>query len=236
MLPEPPITILVDSRESDSVVLPRLQHLGAHVKVGDLEAGSYVISGAIAVERISAAAFVEGVLNGRLYHTAGKMSLNFTRSVFMIEGDVHSTGLTIARDAIDGAIASLVCLEGASVLSMRNPSATADLIYRLAKKAQKGLGFEMAFQRAKITSGPEEALFSIESFAGIGPSTAPKALGRFFSVFAFVNASVQQLMTIPGIGQKKAERIFNSLRVEHRGVGQSAELRGSPPPESNRSE
>jgi ERCC4-type nuclease len=228
MSSDPTITILADSRESASVILPRLQQLGAHVKVGDLEAGGYVICGAVAVERMIAHEFVESVMDGKLFHKAGKMRLNFSRSVFLIEGDVYSTGLSIAREAIDGALTSLVLLEGASVLYIRNASATADLIFRLAKKAQKNLGFEMAFQRAKVSAGPQEALFSIESFAGIGPSTAPKALKRFRSVFGFVNANVQQLMTIPGIGQKKAERIFSSLRIEHgaddQALSQDAEL------------
>jgi len=54
----------------------------------------------------------------------------------------------------------------------------------------------------------------LESVSGIGPSTAPRALDQFRSVYKFINATVQQLMSIPGIGQKKAERIYNSLRWE----------------------
>ena len=208
------ITILADRRESESGLLPRLQELGAHVKVGELEVGSFVISGAIAVERMTAAEFVESIMDGRLFHKAGKMQLNFARSVFLIEGDVYSTRAPIAREAIDGALSFLVCVEGASVLYVRNPTATAERIYSLAKQAQKNLGHDMAFQRVKVSPGRQEALFSIESFVGIGPSTAVKALEGFRSVFAFVNASVQQLMSIPGIGQKKAERIYNSIRWE----------------------
>lgn len=211
------VTILADIAETESPLLPRLKAAGAHVRVGDLEAGNYVISGAVAVLRLTAVEFVEGIIDGKLFHKAGKMSLNFTRSVFLIEGDVYSTRIAIARDAIDGALSFLVCVEGASILYVRNPIATADLLYRLAKQAQKNLGFEMAFQRAKVSPGRQEALFTIESVSGIGPSTAVKALDHCRSVFKFVNASVQQLMAIPGIGQKKAERIFNGLRWEEDG-------------------
>lgn len=206
------VTILADTTEADSPVLPRLQALGAHVRVGDLESGNYVISGAIAVLRMTATEFVEGIVDGMLFHKAGKMNLNFARSVFMIDGDIYSTRVPIAREAIEGAVSFLVCVEGASVLYVRNPATTADLLFRLAKQAQKNLGFDMAFQRAKVSSGRQEALFILESVSGIGPSTAPKALGQFGSIYKFVNATVQQLMKIPGIGQKKAERIHNCLR------------------------
>lgn len=214
MSEENSVTVLVDTTESESAVLPRLQSLGAHIRVGDLEAGNYVISGAMAVLRMSAVEFVEGIVDGMLFHKAGKMNLNFERSVFMIDGDIYSTRVPIAREAIEGAVSFLICVEGASVLYVRNPVTTADLLFRLAKQAQKNLGYEMAFQRAKVASGRQEALFTLESVSGIGPNTALKALDHFRSVFAFVNASVQQLMSIPGIGQKKAERIFNSLRWE----------------------
>jgi len=208
------VTILADTTEAESPVLPRLQALGAHVRVGDLESGNYVISGAVAVLRMTAAEFVEGIVDGMLFHKAGKMNLNFERSVFMIDGDIYSTRVPIAKEAIEGAVSFLVCVEGASVLYVRNPATTADLLFRLAKQAQKNLGFDMAFQRAKVSSGRQEAVFMLESVSGIGPSTAPKALDQFRSVFNFVNATVQQLMNIPGIGQKKAERIYNSLRWE----------------------
>lgn len=214
MSDETTITILADTSERDSPILPQLTSLGAHVRIGDLEAGSYVVSGAIAVLQLSAVEFVQGIVDGSLFHKAGKMKLNFVRSVFMVDGDIYSTRIAIARDAIEGAVAFLICVEGASVLYVRNTAVAASQLYRLAKQAQKNLGFDMAFQRAKVASGREEALFTLESVPGIGPSTAPKALDRFRSVFAFVNASIQQLTAVPGIGSKKAERIYNSLRWE----------------------
>lgn len=214
MSTDSPITILADTSEAHSPLLPRLQSAGAHVRVGDLECGSYVISGSIVVLRFNALEFVEAILDGKLFHKAGKASMNFERSVFLVEGDIYSTRAVIAREAIDGALSFLVCVKGASILYVRNPMATADLIYRLAKQAQKNLGFEISFQRAKVAPGRQEALFTLESVAGIGPSTAPKALEQFRSVYKFVNASVQQLMAISGIGQKKAERIYHGLRWE----------------------
>lgn len=226
------ITIFADSSEAITPLLPRLQSAGAHVRVGDLECGSYVISGSIVVLRFTALEFVEAIIDGMLFHKAGKASMNFERSVFLVEGDIYSTRAAIARDAIDGALSFLVCVEGASILYMRNPIATADLIYRMAKQAQKNLGAEMSFQRAKRTPGRQEALFALESVPGIGPSTAPKALSHFRSVLNFVNATVQQLIAVPGIGQKKAERIYEGLRWEEGAENDDAPPGAGSPPET----
>ena len=209
------VTILADASETQSPVLLRLKQLGAHVRLGDLETGTHVISGETVVLRMTATEFVESIMDGWLHHKAGKMSLNFPRSVFMIEGDAYSTRAPISREAIDGAIAFLIGVQGASVLYVRNPSATADLLFRLAKQAQKDKTYGMAFQRAKVSPGREQALFTMESVFGIGPATAAKALERFRSVYAFITASVDQLTEIPGIGPKKAERIHSSIRWEN---------------------
>ncbi|MDP2779775.1 ERCC4 domain-containing protein [Devosia sp.] len=205
------VTILADS-QAQGPVLQRLNQLGAHIRIGDLETGTHVISGETVVLHMTAAEFVESIIDGWLFHRAGKMSLNFTRSIFMIEGDAYSTRAAISREAIDGAIAFLVGVQGASVLYVRNPTATADLLYRLAKQAQKDRSYGMAFQRAKVNPGKEQALFTIESVFGIGPATAAKALEHFGSVYAFITATTEQLTEIPGIGHKKAERIHGSIR------------------------
>lgn len=217
MTQDTPITILADMRETRSPVLPRLQELGVQVKVGELEIGDYIISGSIAIERKTAIDFISSIQDGRLFNQAGKMKLNFPRPIFLIEGDVYSTRSKIAREAIDGALSFLVCIEGISVLYVRNPTAAADLIYRMAKHAQHGLGYDVAFRRGKVEPGRHESLFCIEGVVGVGPTTAIKALKRFRSTHAFMNASVQDLMTIPGIGKSKAERIFNSIRWEDTG-------------------
>jgi ERCC4-type nuclease len=214
MTAEPIVTILASTNEEQSQILPRLQALGAHLRVGDLETGSYVINGATAVLRLNAAEFVQGIADGRLYHNAGKLSLNFNRTIFLVEGDLYSTRAPIARDAIDSALSFLTFVEGASVLYVRNPHATADLIYRLAKQAQKGREYGMAFQRPKVSPGREQALFTIESVFGIGPATSAKVLDHFRSVHTFITSSIEQLTQIPGIGHKKAARIHKSLRWE----------------------
>lgn len=205
------IVIYCDMRETRSGIIPKLQELGAKVQVGELETGDYVISGDIVVERKTAADFLASVIDGRLFNQTGKMRLSFSKPIFLIEGDVYGTRSAMTREAIDGALSFLVAIEGCNVMYVRDQQAAAGLIYRLAKHAQEGLGYDVAFRRGKVAPGRGEALFMIEGTPGIGPTTAIKVLNHFRSVHAFVNATMDELRAIPGLGPKKAERIFQAI-------------------------
>lgn len=208
------VTIFCDMRESRSGVLERLRDLGASVKVGDLETGDYVVSSELVIERKTADDFISSIMDGRLFTQAARMKLNFARPVFLIEGDIYATRSKITREAIDGALSFIVAIEGASVLYVRTPRNAAELIFRMAKHCQEGLGYDVAFRRGKSEPGEGHALFLLEGTPGVGPTTAAKVLTHFRSPLAFMNASIDKLMEVPGLGKKKAERIFSCIRWE----------------------
>ena len=206
------VQILCDMRESRSGIIEALQlQPDAKVQVGELETGDYVLSGDMVVERKTALDFIQSIMGGRLFNQVGKMRLNFSRPVFLIVGDVHATRSAITREAIDGALSFLVAIHGCTVLYVKDQTAAAGLIYRLAKQAQHGLGYEVAFRRGKTAPGRGEALFMIEGTPGVGPSTALKVLNHFRSVHAFFNATMEDLRQIPGLGPKKVERIYQAI-------------------------
>ncbi|HCF2447025.1 TPA: DNA-binding protein [Pseudomonas aeruginosa] len=211
---KPELQIYCDMRESRSGILEQLAALGAKPVVGELETGDYVLTSDLVVERKTAVDFVASVLDGRLFNQVGKMRLNFARPVFLIEGDVYNTRSAIAREAIDGALSFLVAIQGCTVLYVKDQAAAAGLIYRMAKHAQEGLGYDTPFRRGKSTPGKGEALFMIEGTPGVGPTTAIKILNHFRSVQAFINASLDDLRGISGLGPKKAERIHQAIRWE----------------------
>lgn len=226
------VTILCDMRESRSGVLERLRELGALVRVGELPTGDYVASGELVIERKTAEDFILSVMDGRLFNQVAKMKLAFKRPVFLIEGDVYATRSKISREAIDGALSFLVAIEGVTVLYVRTPRNAAELIFRMASHVQKGLGYEIAFRRGKSEPGKGEALFVLEGVPGVGPTTASKVLAHFRSTLAFMNASVEELIAVPGLGKKKAERIHACIRWElpaGEEVGTLASLFADPP-------
>lgn len=215
MTEEQKITIYADEREAQTPILQRLADLNVHLKVGSLEIGDFVIAGDVVVERKTATEFVASIMSGRLFNQAGKMQLKYRRIIFMIMGDLYATGKPISKDAIEGALAWLTVVVGASVLHERNPRHSADQIYRLAKQAQDGLDQDAAFRRGKVPKGNEQSRYSIEGTLGVGPSLGLAILKHCRSTHGFVNASVEELLAIPGIGRKKAESIYESFRIEY---------------------
>lgn len=209
---EAAVTILCDMRETRSGVIEQLRELGVVVQVGELDTGDYILSANMVVERKTASDFVASILDGRLFNQTGRMRLNFSKPIFLITGDVYATRSAITREALDGALSFLVAIEGCSILYIKNDAAAAGLLYRLAKHEQQGLGYDVAFRRGKVPAGRGEALFAIEGLPGVGPTTSIKILNHFRSVHAFVNATQEELKAIPGLGPKKAERIFESIR------------------------
>lgn len=209
------VSIYVDSREIMASGIPaELQALGVEIKVGNLETGDYVISGNCVVERKTAPDFISSLLDGRFTNQAGKMLLNFKRVIYIVEGDIFATRSAIQEEALIGALSYLSVILGCSVIHYRTPKKAAKMIRRMATHAQAGLSCDVAFRRGKTTPGKGEALFSIEGYAGVGPSTAKKILTHFRSSFAFTNATVEQLMAVKGIGAVKARRIFDAIHYE----------------------
>lgn len=208
------VKIYVDSREMVSGIPAELRALGVEIEVGNLETGDYVISGSCVIERKTAPDFISSLLDGRFTNQAGKMLMNFKRVIYLVEGDIFATRSAIQEEALIGALSYLSVVLGCSVIHYRTPKKAAKMIRRMAKQAQEGLGYDVAFRRGKTKPGKGEALFSIEGYAGVGPSTAKKLLNHFRSSFAFVNASVEELMAVRGIGASKAQRIFDAIRYE----------------------
>ena len=210
----PVLEIYCDIRESRTGILEKLVLLGAKPIVGELEIGDFVLTSDLVVERKSAVEFVASILDGRLFNQAGKTQLNFSRSVFLIEGDVYSTRTAIAREAIDGALSFLVAINGCSVLYVKDQAASANLIFRMAKQAQDGSGNNPPFRRGKTAPGKSEALFMIEGTPGVGPATSIKILNHFRSARAFFTSTLEDLQGIAGLGPKRAARIHQAINWE----------------------
>jgi len=206
------VKLYVDAREASSKIPDSLRAAGANVETANLEVGDYVVNHETVVLRRTALELVDGILEERIFNQASKARLEFRRVIILIEGDIYSTRAAIRTEALDGALSHLTVVLGCSVLYYKGPYRAAAILYRMAKHAQEGRPAETAFRRGKVSPGCGHALYAIEGFTSVGPVTSRKLLSHFGSVHAVVNASVEQLRQVHGIGPTKAVRLYDGLR------------------------
>ena len=206
--------IYVDAREASSRITEALKGLGVTTEIANLEVGDYVLAHDTVVLRRSASEFVEGVIQERILNQASKARLEFGRVVILVDdGDLYGTAHAVLPEVLESALSRLTILLGCSIFYTRSPNRTAALILRMAKHAQDGKPAEATFRRkGKVSSGLGQAIYSLEGFSAVSPSTSRKLLQHFRSVHAVVNAQPEQLQEVNGIGPSKAERLYQSLR------------------------
>jgi ERCC4-type nuclease len=102
-----PIKIKADSREHISEIPRILERMGVKVETVDLYAGDYILGPDICCERKSASDFAMSIFDRRLFSQVVLLKAEFSRPLFIIEGDVYSIQSNIDRAAICGALSYL---------------------------------------------------------------------------------------------------------------------------------
>ena len=212
--------IYADSREGNSKVLRELDKLNVEIDVKSLAVADYQVSDEVAIERKTAKDFISSIIDKRLYKQAKELVENFRKPVIIIEGnDLYSS--LIHPNAIRGALASLAVDFGIPIIPTRSEEDTAAMITRIAIREQmhERSPIQIRTEKKPLTLY-EQQLYIVESLPNIGPVTAKKLLEEFGSVKEIINASVSDLKTIEGIGDKIAKKIvdvvdsgFGKIRV-----------------------
>ena len=207
------LLVFADSREHGSVI-DRLFKNGINVKVGQLKAGDFIISEDVGVERKTTDDFVNSLVDKRLFEQAQKLKQNFVRPLYIIEGNFENlfSVRNVDSKAILGALTSLILDWQVPLLFSRNPEETADIITNLAKREQidnKKLVSVRSGQKPKILT--EQQQYFIEGLPNIGPTAARNLLKHFTTPKNILNASIEELKEVEGIGKILAEQIRKLL-------------------------
>jgi Fanconi anemia group M protein len=206
---EPPesarISIAVDERE-DRFFDDTFRALGASVERRVLPVGDFLCSARLAVERKTRSDFEQSVIDGRLFSQLPNLVANYGRVVVVVEG--LSDDERLSRDSLLGAYSSIIADFGASVIFTRDKSATAELVFHLAKHEQIAKRQPMRIYAKKRTFTPSQTARSIvESLPMVGPKCAKALLSHFGSIESIAHASERDLSSVPGVGKKRAQII-----------------------------
>lgn len=215
---EAKVTIVTDNREFNGAVVRELSKAGIVVKPETLEVADYVLSDRIAVERKAADDFATSLIDGRLFPQARALRDSYSAPILIIEGEGLLTARRISEDAIWSAIASLATDFHLTVLTTRDAAETARVLAAIARREQHQEKRELAVRAEKGAMTDDERLrFLVEGLPNVSAVLARRLLTHFGTVHALVNAQVEELMEVEGVGPKIAAAIHAVLRTQYVG-------------------
>jgi DNA excision repair protein ERCC-4 len=204
------VEIVVDDRERPSGVIEELEKTPAVVvKIDHLSVGDYCVDGAVLIERKTASDFAQSLIDGRLFGQAGRMSSSPLRPAYIIEGtSAEWAGLGVSREALQGALVTLMLIFDVPVLRSSGPAESARLIFYMGSQLVRLRDPGYApYRQAKAKRKKTQQLRILQILPGVGADRAKKLLEHFKTVRACFTASPIELSEVEGIGSKTAEAI-----------------------------
>ncbi|MBC7120476.1 MAG: hypothetical protein H5T33_02665 [Candidatus Methanosuratus sp.] len=201
------ISIVADRREGASQTAKALVALGARVEYRTLKVGDYIVSEGVAIERKTQADFAASIVDRRLFSQAQALKECYPRPIILLEKNGNAeTG--VSKEAIRGAVASMVLDFGIPVITADGPEDAAGFIVVIARREQKHTGVAPGVKDRRRPKTPdEEKEYVVASLPMIEVSTARRLLAKFGTVQAVFSASEEDLQRVEKIGPKKAKRI-----------------------------
>ncbi len=210
------IKIVIDDRETSSKVVEVLSTMGTAIRLERLPQGDYAIGDRILVERKTAKDFADTLINRDLLGQLKAMADAVPRPVLIVEGGDIFTQRDIHPNAVRGVLSAITIDLGITLLFTKDEQDTAQMLYVIAKREEGERGERKMHPHKAQRSLKEEQEYVISAFPEIGLKNARLLLAHFGSVQGIVNASLEELVAVQGIGEKTAGRIYEVCRREYR--------------------
>jgi Fanconi anemia group M protein len=212
----PVITIIADWRERASGIPRGLSEKGLEVRLQRLEVADYLLTPKIAVERKTTADFVQSIFDRRLFAQVGALRANFSSPILLLEKS-DAPAREIHTRAWRGALLYVSVLNRIPILHTENSADTIEILLTMAQLAhrEKAQAFSLHAKRRSPAPAVTQR-YILETIPGVGPHLARVLLKQFGSLQAVFNATSNDLMTVPGIGRSRAEKISALLQRDYR--------------------
>jgi len=241
-VPHLPLQIKTDYREKRSGIPDLLIQKNVDVIITPLPVGDYIINDQIIIERKSAEDFVSSLISKRLFQQCARLKKNKPQNqddwwrdkhniLLIIEGNPYTTNHFIKKEAIKGAILSILISWQIPVIHTKNTKDTAELLFLIAKKyagnnklCNGRVPTESQFRSRSTYSSPttskssfpvkqkKQKIYFLEGFPGIGHQLSKRLANHFQNIESIIVASAYELTKIKGIGSKQAGLIKKFLK------------------------
>lgn len=207
---------MADSREP-AEICDCLEACGAEVEIRQLELADYQVSDRLAVERKTRSDFESSIFDGRLFSQLRDLAAAFERVVVIVEGSPDSES-RLSRAALLGAYSSVISDFGCALFFTRSPSATAEMVYALAKHEQLAKKQELSvYAKRKAITLADQQRAIVEALPSVGPKMARALLEYFQTVENVMSAPESELLEVDKMGEKKAKQLRGVLSKRYKG-------------------
>ncbi|WP_276321974.1 ERCC4 domain-containing protein [Nitrosococcus wardiae] len=199
----------MDDREANcgpAAVLAAME--GMSIKFQRLPLGDYLIDNRLLAERKTLMDLIASIQDGRLFRQGCRLATSQYRTVILLEGTTASLADNkMSREAIQGAIITLTLILGIPLLRSRHSEESAKLLIYAAQQMRRVATGALPRKGRRPKGKRRTQLTLLQGLPGIGPERARQLLAHFGSVEAILNAQLEELMTVPGIGKGVARDI-----------------------------
>lgn len=204
------ISIIIDYREKISGIPDLLIQNGTPIEFCQLKIADYVINNELAIERKSAEDFIQSLISGRLFNQCARLAKTAFKPFMLLEGNPFQTHHQIDKQAIKGALLSVIASWHIPVIYSKNQEDSANQLLLLAKQAtQQSHWVKLHGNKPKKLRNSR--LRFLQGLPDIGPVMASRLLEHFGSIEAAIKANEKKLQKVEGIGKKTAGKIRNFL-------------------------
>jgi len=209
-------SIVVDYREYRSTVVRWISERDVVIESKQLDVGDYVLSSRIGVERKNVDDFLNSLTTGKLFVQMRRLRDAYSRPILIMEGEGLLTKRNISHNAIFGSLVSIIVDFGIPIINTKNARETADFLYVMANREQQEGKKDIAIRGKKWSmSLMENQQYMIEGLPNVSAVLAKRLLQHFESIRGVINATVEELCDVQGIGKNSAHDIYKLLNSEY---------------------
>jgi len=206
-----PAHIIADNAQQGRLAERLEQIQGATVAYEPLDAGDFVLSDEVVVDYKSGTDFILAVVEEDLFETANRLKAQYSRPIFLVEGDYFTHRFHQTPFDVHWAISYLSVVLGIPVLYTPEAEHSAMFVYALAVRAQQAGNGEESWRPAKPETRRETIRFLVEGLPGVSPELARDLLRHFGTARAVFAADKEELLAVEGMTDKIASRITDVL-------------------------
>ena len=205
------MNIRVDYREKTSGLIDLLKREGVSIEVKKVSYGDYIINDSITIERKTDRDFLVSIIDGRLFNQLSGLKKYCIYPVLLIEGNPYKTDLDFDPMAIRGALISAQTIWYIPIIHSRSIEDTRDILLMIGRQDETHMDVVPLRGGYRPKRLKTRKLYILQGLPAVGPMLAKRLMEHFGSVSRVMNAKVNELMKVDGIGKSSAEKIREVL-------------------------